>query len=65
MLLWVAVVDEKSSVDPTPARLEAVSGVPAANPPPPRNHLAAVQVAPEQLDDQVKALVLIISHGGA
>ena len=47
MLLDGAVIDEEPRVDPAPG-LEPVPRVPAPDPPPPRDHLPPVRVAPEQ-----------------
>ena len=53
VLLRVAVVDEQPRVDPSPG-LEPVPRVTASDPPPPRDHLPSVRVAPEELDDEVQ-----------
>ena len=51
VLLHVAVVDQEPRVDPAPG-LEPVSRVPAPDPPPPRDHLPPVRIAPEEFDDK-------------
>ncbi len=60
MLLRVAVVDQEPRVDPAPG-LEPVPRVPASDPPPPRDHLPPVRIAPEQFDhaDQPPPAVVV------
>ena len=61
VLLDVAVVDEEPRVDPAPG-LEPVPRVPAPDPPPPRDHLASVRVAPEEFDDESRTAVSLSVH---
>ena len=55
VLLRIAVVDEEARVDPAAAGLEPVPRVPASDPPPPRDHLPPVRVAPEEFDDEERS----------
>ena len=52
VLLRIAVVDQEPRVDPAPG-LEPVPRVPAPDPPPPRDHLPSVRVAPEEFARKV------------
>ena len=57
-LLWVAVIDEEPRVDSAPG-LEPMPRVPAPDPPPPRDHLPSVRVAPEEFDDEPRTAAFL------